>query len=147
MQECVNGIRSCAILPGEVATPILDKRPVPVSPEERARMVQPEDVADLILYLACLPPHVVINEVMITPTWNRAYVAALGGRSPVHRAVRAGGNGSNRGTSRLSGRPRGNGAARLPGEGGEPAALFPVAREGGRGWGGVRPEAAARVRT
>src|SRR5947209_2764013 len=79
MQECVNGIRSCAVLPGEVATPILDKRPVPVSPEERARMVQPEDVADLILYLACLPPHVVINEVMITPTWNRAYVAALGG--------------------------------------------------------------------
>ena len=79
MQECVNSIRSCAVLPGEVATPILDKRPVPVSREERARMVQPEDVADLILYLACLPPHVVINEVMITPTWNRAYVAALGG--------------------------------------------------------------------
>src|SRR3954467_5987219 len=79
MEECVNGIRSCAVLPGEVATPILDKRPVPISPEERARMVQPEDVADLILYLACLPPHVVINEVMITPTWNRAYVAALGG--------------------------------------------------------------------
>jgi hypothetical protein len=26
----------------------------------------------------CLPPHVVQNEVMITPTWNRGYVAALG---------------------------------------------------------------------
>jgi NAD(P)-dependent dehydrogenase (short-subunit alcohol dehydrogenase family) len=24
MQECVNGIRSCVVLPGEVATPILD---------------------------------------------------------------------------------------------------------------------------
>lgn len=78
LEECVHGIRSCALLPGEVATPILDKRPVPVSAEERARMVQPEDVADLIRYIACLPPHVVINEVMITPTWNRAYVAALG---------------------------------------------------------------------
>jgi NADP-dependent 3-hydroxy acid dehydrogenase YdfG len=77
MAECVNGIRSTAVLPGEVATPILDKRPVPVSAEERARMVQSADVGDLIRYIACLPPHVCINEVMITPTWNRGYVAAL----------------------------------------------------------------------
>jgi NADP-dependent 3-hydroxy acid dehydrogenase YdfG len=77
MEECVNGIRSCAVLPGEVATPILDKRPVPVTKEERAKMAQSEDVGDLIRYIACLPPHVTINEVMITPTWNRGYVAAL----------------------------------------------------------------------
>lgn len=78
MEECVNGIRSCVVLPGEVATPILDKRPNPVSAEERARMVQSEDVGDLIRYVACLPAHVVINEVWIAPTWNRSYVAALG---------------------------------------------------------------------
>ena len=30
MEECVNGIRSTVFLPGEVATPILDKRPNPV---------------------------------------------------------------------------------------------------------------------
>ena len=77
MEECVNGIRSCAVLPGEVATPILDKRPVPVTREERAKMAQSEDVGDLIRYIACLPPHIVINEVMINPTWNRSYVAAL----------------------------------------------------------------------
>jgi NADP-dependent 3-hydroxy acid dehydrogenase YdfG len=77
MEECVHGIRSTALLPGEVATPILDKRPNPVGPEERARMVQPEDCADLIRYIACLPRHVVINEVMIAPTWNRSYVANL----------------------------------------------------------------------
>ena len=76
-EECVNGIRSCALLPGEVATPILDKRPIPVSKQERARMAQSEDVGDLIRYVACLPPHVVINEVMINPTWNRGYVANL----------------------------------------------------------------------
>ena len=35
-QECVNGIRSTVFLPGEVATPILDKRPNPVGLEERA---------------------------------------------------------------------------------------------------------------
>jgi NAD(P)-dependent dehydrogenase (short-subunit alcohol dehydrogenase family) len=77
MEECVNGIRSCVVCPGEVATPILDKRPVPVSAEERARMVQPDECADLILYVACLPPHICINEVLISPTWNRGYVAAL----------------------------------------------------------------------
>jgi NADP-dependent 3-hydroxy acid dehydrogenase YdfG len=77
MQECVNNIRCTAVLPGEVATPILDKRPVPVSAEERAKMAQKEDVGDLIRYIACLPEHITINEVMITPTWNRGYVAAL----------------------------------------------------------------------
>ena len=77
MEECVNGIRSSVVLPGEVATPILDKRPVPVTKEERAKMAQSEDVGDLIRYIACLPPHIVINEVMINPTWNRSYVAAL----------------------------------------------------------------------
>ena len=77
MEECVNGIRSCVVCPGEVATPILDKRPIPITREERARMAQSEDVGDLILYIARLPPHIVINEVMINPTWNRGYVANL----------------------------------------------------------------------
>ena len=75
IEECVNGIRSTVVCPGEVATPILDKRPVPVSAEDRAKMVQSEDVGDLILYIAQLPKHVCINEVLITPTWNRSYVA------------------------------------------------------------------------
>jgi len=77
MEECVNGIRSCVVCPGEVATPILDRRPVPITPAERKRMAQSEDVGDLIRYIACLPPHIVINEVMINPTWNRGYVASL----------------------------------------------------------------------
>jgi NADP-dependent 3-hydroxy acid dehydrogenase YdfG len=50
---------------------------VPVGEEERARMLRPEDVADLIVYVAGLPPHVVVNEVMITPTWNRTYVGEV----------------------------------------------------------------------
>jgi len=76
MEECHNGIRSTAMLPGEVATPILDQRPIPVTPEERARLVQPEDCGDLVRYIACLPAHLCINEVMITPAWNRGYIAA-----------------------------------------------------------------------
>lgn len=77
MQECVNGIRSTVFLPGEVATPILDKRPIPVGPEVRARMVQPADCGDLIRYIALLPKHVVMNEVHLAPTWNRGYVANI----------------------------------------------------------------------
>jgi len=77
MQECKSGIRSCVFLPGEVATAILDKRPNPVSAEEKARMVQPEDCADLILYVCGLPKRLVMNEVMLSPTWNRTYVAEI----------------------------------------------------------------------
>ncbi len=80
MEEGVHGIRSTALCPGEVATPILEQRPIPVPAEERARMVQPDQVGDLIRYVACLPPGMCINEVIVTPTWNRAYVAALQSR-------------------------------------------------------------------
>ena len=76
-EECINGIRSTVICPGEVATPILDKRPVPVTKAQRARMLQPEDLGDLIRYVAGLPKHVCVNEVLVTPTLNRTYVAAL----------------------------------------------------------------------
>ncbi len=77
MEECIHGIRSTAMLPGEVATPILDRRPIPVTPEERARLVQSADCGDLVRYIACLPAHVCIPEVMITPAWNRTYISAL----------------------------------------------------------------------
>jgi NADP-dependent 3-hydroxy acid dehydrogenase YdfG len=77
MEECVNGIRSTVFLPGEVATPILDQRPNPVGPEERAKMVQPSDCGDLIRYIAGLPKHVVMNEVHLAPTHNRGYVRNL----------------------------------------------------------------------
>jgi NADP-dependent 3-hydroxy acid dehydrogenase YdfG len=77
MSECVNGIRSMAICPGEIATPILKNRPIPLTQQELDRMLRPEDVADLMLYCARLPRHVNLNEVVMLPSWNRAYVAAL----------------------------------------------------------------------
>jgi len=51
MEECANGIRATSILPGEVATPILEKRPVPPSAEERARRAQAEDVGRASLWV------------------------------------------------------------------------------------------------
>jgi len=74
MEECMNGIRSTVICPGEVATPILDNRPVPVSDEDRARMLQAEDLGDLILYVATRPKHLCLNEILVSPTWNRSYI-------------------------------------------------------------------------
>jgi NADP-dependent 3-hydroxy acid dehydrogenase YdfG len=74
MEECANGIRACALCPAEVATPILDRRPVPPSPEERARMLQADDVGKTIRWLAEQPAHVCVNEILISPTWNRMYI-------------------------------------------------------------------------
>jgi len=77
MEECMHGIRATSILPGEVATPILEKRPVPPPPEERARMLQAEDLGKTILFVASLPPRACVNELIISPTWNRFYLGGL----------------------------------------------------------------------
>jgi NADP-dependent 3-hydroxy acid dehydrogenase YdfG len=75
-EEFGNGIRSTALIPAEVATPILDSRPQPPSHEQRQRMLQPQDMAELILFIATRPATVCMNEVVISPTWNRMYGVA-----------------------------------------------------------------------
>lgn len=75
MAECTNGIRSCVICPAEVATPIMDLRSPPPSQEDRARMLQPEDLGRLVRFVAEQPASVCLNEILIAPTWNRTYIA------------------------------------------------------------------------
>jgi NADP-dependent 3-hydroxy acid dehydrogenase YdfG len=74
MDECVNGLRACCLMPGEVATPILKLRPVVPSEEEQAKMLQPEDLGRTIAFVASLPPRVCVNEILISPTWNRGFI-------------------------------------------------------------------------
>jgi len=74
IEECVNGLRATALCPGEAATPILKKRPVEPSAEEKARMLQEDDLGRTIRFIAEMPAHVCINELVITPVWNRLYV-------------------------------------------------------------------------
>lgn len=74
MEECANGIRACAIYPGETATPILVKRPSPPSADDLARMLQPEDVAAAVDFVIALPARATVNELVISPTWNRAFL-------------------------------------------------------------------------
>jgi NAD(P)-dependent dehydrogenase (short-subunit alcohol dehydrogenase family) len=72
-EEKDNGIRVCSIYPGEVNTPILDVRPTPVSEERRRIMLQSEDVAAAVLFIATLPARASIPELVITPA-NAMYV-------------------------------------------------------------------------
>ena len=74
IEECVHGLRATALCPGEVATPILKNRPVVPSAEEQARMAQEGDLGRTIRFIAEMPPHVCINELVISPVWNRIYI-------------------------------------------------------------------------
>jgi NADP-dependent 3-hydroxy acid dehydrogenase YdfG len=72
-EEKASGIRVSSIYPGEVNTPILDARPEPVSEQRKQTMLQPDDVARAVLFIATLPEHVAIPELIITPA-NAQYV-------------------------------------------------------------------------
>ncbi|MES2168889.1 MAG: SDR family oxidoreductase [Pseudomonadota bacterium] len=74
MDEFKNGLRACCLSPGEVATPILKLRPVPPSAEDMAKMLQPEDLGRTIAFVASMPAHACINEILISPTHNRSFV-------------------------------------------------------------------------
>ena len=65
------GLRSICILPGEADTAILDNRARPPLPEERARMLAPEDVAAAVTMVACLPGRATVPELHICPTFQR----------------------------------------------------------------------------
>ena len=67
LEEKDNGIRATILAPGEVNTPILDERPVKVSDEHKARILQPEDVAAAALFIATLPARVHVPELLIKP--------------------------------------------------------------------------------
>jgi NAD(P)-dependent dehydrogenase (short-subunit alcohol dehydrogenase family) len=66
-EERGRGIRACAILPGDIDTPLLDRRPEPPPAEARKRMLRPEDVAACAMLAINLPQHAVIEELLIRP--------------------------------------------------------------------------------
>ena len=72
------GIRASVIIPGEVDTPILDKRPVNPSQDARETMVTAEDAAEAITLIARLPSRAAIPELVIRPTFLRDTSAEVG---------------------------------------------------------------------
>jgi NADP-dependent 3-hydroxy acid dehydrogenase YdfG len=67
-EEGARGIRSTVIYPGEVETPILDARPVPVGADRRAVILQPDDIAAAVRFLVGLHPRAHVPELVMTPT-------------------------------------------------------------------------------
>ncbi len=66
-EERANGIRACAIFPGDIDTPLLDQRPSPPPAEARAKMLRSEDVAACALLAIQLPERALVEEILIRP--------------------------------------------------------------------------------
>ena len=66
-EERPHGIRASAIFPGDIDTPLLDKRPLVPDATARARMMKPEDIADCALLCINLPARAVVEEMLVRP--------------------------------------------------------------------------------
>lgn len=66
-EERGNGIRACSIFPGDIDTPLLDRRPIPPTAEARSRMLTADDVAACALLVIQLPARAVVEEIVIRP--------------------------------------------------------------------------------
>lgn len=66
-EERGRGVRACAIFPGDIDTPLLNRRPAPPTTEARARMMQPEDIAECAWLAIQLPPRVIVEEILVRP--------------------------------------------------------------------------------
>jgi NAD(P)-dependent dehydrogenase (short-subunit alcohol dehydrogenase family) len=66
-EERGEGIRACAIFPGDINTPLLELRPSPPPADARQKMLQPEDVAACVLLAAQLPERAIVEEILIRP--------------------------------------------------------------------------------
>jgi NADP-dependent 3-hydroxy acid dehydrogenase YdfG len=67
-QEGGNGIRATHLCPGDVDSDFLGMRPEVPDAAARERMLRPDDVARAIQFVLDTPPHVRIDELVITPT-------------------------------------------------------------------------------
>lgn len=66
-EERGHGVRACAIFPGDINTPLLDKRPAPPDAAARARMMTAEDIAECALLAINLPSRAIVEEILVRP--------------------------------------------------------------------------------
>ena len=67
------GIRTCNIFPDETNTEIMERRPVKYSEAELARILQPEDLAQAMKFVASLDPRASVYELTMYPTFPKTY--------------------------------------------------------------------------
>lgn len=67
-EEGPNNVRSCVIYPGEINTPLLEKRPVVPDAGRLKDMLTSEDVASTILHVINLPQRAVLESIIMRPT-------------------------------------------------------------------------------
>ena len=66
-EERARGVRACAVFPGDIDTPLLDKRAAPPDSMARAKMLRPEDVAACVMLCIKLPPRAIVEELVVRP--------------------------------------------------------------------------------
>ncbi len=66
-EENQHGIRATAVFPGDIDTPLLDRRPSPPPAAARSAMLTAEDVAACILLAIELPERAVVDEIVVRP--------------------------------------------------------------------------------
>ncbi|ASK65303.1 short-chain dehydrogenase [Brachybacterium avium] len=66
-QEARHGIRACHLCPGDVDSDFLDQRPLVPGETDRAVMLTAEDIGRAVSFVLTSPPHVIIDELVISP--------------------------------------------------------------------------------
>jgi NADP-dependent 3-hydroxy acid dehydrogenase YdfG len=66
-QEAASGVRTCHLCPGDVDTEFLSQRPEVPGADARSAMLTAEDVARAIQFVLDSPPHVRVDELVISP--------------------------------------------------------------------------------
>lgn len=66
-EERQHGIRCCAIFPGDIDTPLLEKRPTLPTLEAREKMLRAEDVADCAMLAINLPLRAIVEQLVVRP--------------------------------------------------------------------------------
>jgi NAD(P)-dependent dehydrogenase (short-subunit alcohol dehydrogenase family) len=66
-EERGRGIRACAIFPGDIDTPLLERRPAPPDATARGRMLRSEDVAECVMFCVRMGSHVIVEELVVRP--------------------------------------------------------------------------------
>ena len=62
------GVRITNVYPGEVDTPILENRPVPVTQEHKDTILQADYISRLVVQICRLPKRAHVPEIVIKPT-------------------------------------------------------------------------------